>query len=317
MGPAKLRSRSRRLWITLWYCLCGSSLATLIASTALAGPIELQINPLSSYANVELCQTAGITACDTDTTSIAGSVVVSLDYPPGPSGISLHDFTFQLVEDVTLSLVFPPSDQFDSIGRGIDLAYAAAGSPLPSVPVVLGAFNLAGVPTDLTGQLEYMATGSVCTELGSGGYPCDGVVDLSTSTLDLLDMNGTVAVSGSDVALTLGLVLTGSIYPTISGFDKLTIDGTVSAVGVIPEPSTLLLLGLGCVGVLCCRWRTATLSGPGHRIALSEGPHSARWPGGIGGCLPRGLANGRYCLAHDEYASIEDVSPGKSRLSRG
>ncbi len=31
-------------------------------------------------------------------------------------------------------------------------------------------------------------------------------------------------------------------------------------------------------------------------------------PVGSGRCLPRGVAQGRYCLAHDAYASIETVS---------
>jgi hypothetical protein len=65
-------------------------------------------------------------------------------------------------------------------------------------------------------------------------------------------MIGTVGVSGDDVALTLELVLVGSIYPTNPDLGTLTIDGTVSAVGVIPEPSTLLLFAVGLAGLGAC-----------------------------------------------------------------
>jgi hypothetical protein len=212
---------------------------------------------MASYADVELCVTVFSTACDTDTTPVAGSVAVSLDYPPGPSGISLHDFTFQLVDDVMLNLDFGALGVFNSIGTDIDVTYADAGSPLPSVPVIGGAFTFTGVPADLAGQLHYMTTDAVCTAFQLVGRLCDDVIDLSTITLDPVDMIGTVGVSGDDVALTLQLVLAGPIDPTNPELGTLTIDETISAAGVIPEPATLLLLGLGGVGVLCCRRRTA------------------------------------------------------------
>jgi len=215
----------------------------------------LIVDPTASSADVELCVTVVDTACDTDTTPVAGSVAVSLDYPPGPSGISLHDFTFQLVDDVMLNLNFGAQGVFNSIGTDIDVTYADAGSPLPSVPVIGGAFTFTGVPADLAGQLDYMTTGSVCTLLQVAGYLCDDVIDLSTITLDPVDMIGTVGVSGDDVALTLELVLAGPIDSTNPELGTLTIGGTVSAVGVIPEPSTLLLLGLGIVGLAVLRRR--------------------------------------------------------------
>jgi hypothetical protein len=224
----------------------------MIASTTLGGPIELQVDPMNSYVGAELCLMVFTTACDTDVTPVAGSVAVSLDYPPGPSGISLHDFTFQLVDDVTLNLSFGAQGEFNSIGTDIDVTYADAGSPLPSVPVIGGAFTFTGVPAGLAGQVEYMATGFVCSALQLAGHPCDDVIDLSTITLDPVDMIGTVGVSGDDVALTLELVLVGSIYPTNPDLGTLTIDGTVSAVGVIPEPSTLLLFAVGLAGLGAC-----------------------------------------------------------------
>jgi hypothetical protein len=224
----------------------------VIASPTLGGPIELQIDPTASVADVELCLTVLNTACDTDVTPVAGSVAVSLDYPPGPSGISLHDFTFQLVGDVTLSLDFGAQGVFNSIGTDMDVTYADAGSPLPSVPVIGGAFTFSGVPADLAGQLDYTATGFVCTVFTLGGYLCVDVIDLSTITLDPADMVGTVGVSGDDVALTLELVLTGPFDPTNPSLGTLTITETISAVGVIPEPSTLLLFAVGLAGLGAC-----------------------------------------------------------------
>ncbi len=50
------------------------------------------------------------------------------------------------------------------------------------------------------------------------------------------------------------------------------------------------------------------------RLQNDSPPYPARTltardgPVGSGRRLPRGVAQGRYCLAHDEYASIETVS---------
>lgn len=240
-----------RLFLALSYL-------TIVASSP-ARSITLNdgliVDATASYADVELCLTVFSTVCDTDATPVAGSVAISLDYPPGPTGISLHDFTFQLVDDVVLNLDSGVLGAFNSIGTGIDVTYADAGSPIPSVPVIGGAFTFTGVPADLTGQLHFMTTGALCSAFQLVGYLCDDVIDLSTVALDPVDMIGTVGVSGDDVSLTLELILAGPIDPTHPELGTLTIGGTISAVGVIPEPSTSLLLSLGMIGLAALQRR--------------------------------------------------------------
>lgn len=213
---------------------CGS-LAVLLVSTAAAGPIELQIDQTQSVADVELCLTIISTACDTDTTPVAGSVTVSLDCPIAPGDISLHDFVFQLVEDVVLNLNFSLG-AFNSIGRDVEVVYADPGNPLSSVAVTDDAFTFTNVPAQVTGLLEYEANGLVCTALSSSGYECISTIDLSTIVLDPLDMDGTITVSGNDVTMTLDTIISGPVAPANPGLGTFTIDATMLARGVGPPP---------------------------------------------------------------------------------
>ncbi|MGB2986747.1 MAG: PEP-CTERM sorting domain-containing protein [Phycisphaerae bacterium] len=225
--------------------LRSSLFAVLMASTALGGPIELQIDELNSHADVQLCLTLTSTVCDADTTPLAGSISVSLGYPPGPSDISLHDFTFQFTQDVTLDLDFTGVGAFNSTGRNIEVAYADPGNPLAPVSVIGDAFTFTAVPVDTAGQLEYEATHGICTLFTLAGYSCNGAIDLNMITLNPLDIDGTVVVSGNDVSLTLEMALSAPIDPVNPGLGTFSINGTVLATGVIPEPTTLLLLGIG------------------------------------------------------------------------
>lgn len=213
--------------------LCCGSLAVLLVSTAAAGPIELQIDQTQSTADVELCLTIISTACDTDTTPVAGSATISLDCPIAPGEISLHDFLFQLVEDVELNLNFS-FGAFNSIGRDVEVVYADPGNPFPPVMVIDSAFAFTHVPAQVTGLLEYEATDLVCTAFTSYGYDCIGAIDLSTIPLAPLDMDGTITVSGNDVTLTLDTFISAPVDPANPGLGTFTIDATMLAGGVSP-----------------------------------------------------------------------------------
>ncbi len=210
--------------------LCFGSFAVLLVSTAAAGPIELQIDPTQSTADVELCLTIISTVCDTDTTPVAGSVTVSLDCPIAPGDISLHDFVFQLAENVELNLSFGIGD-FDSIGYDVEVTYADPGNPLPPVVVTDNAFAFTNVPAQVTGLLEYEATRTVCTIFESLGYGCISEIDLSTILLDPLDMDGTITISGNDVTVTLDTIISGPIDPKRPETGVFTLDATMLARG--------------------------------------------------------------------------------------
>ena len=96
-------------------------LAVLMGSTLPAGPVELQVDQTQSSADVELCLDLGSTACDSDTSPVAGSFTISLDCPMSPYEITLHDFVFQLTDDITLNPDFGPGGMFQSTGRNVGL----------------------------------------------------------------------------------------------------------------------------------------------------------------------------------------------------
>ncbi len=208
--------------------------AVLLASTVIAGPIGLQIDQIHSTADVNLCMSVGIEVCDSDTTPVSGSVTASLDCPAAPNGISLHDFTFDLTEEVVLDLNFGVFGRFSSTGSDVEVTYADPGNPLPATPLVDGVFTYNGVPANAAGQLHYTATGFACTLFAAAGFNCNDVVDLSTIILDPLEMDGTVVVVGDDISLTLQVFISGPIVQTSPGLGTLEILGTIYATGVVP-----------------------------------------------------------------------------------
>ena len=206
-----------------------------VVAPALAGPVTLTVDQTSSTAEVELCLTLISTACDTDTTPVAGTVTVAFDCPPAPDEIILHDFAFELVDDVTLELNFG-TGMFNSVGRDVLVSYADPGLPLPPQALSNGDFSLTGVPADATGSLDYDTTGYVCTLFNLGGYPRADTIDLSTITLQPLEMTGTVNVSGDSVSLSVDITVSGPIDPDNPSLGTIYIDGTVLAHGTNPPP---------------------------------------------------------------------------------
>lgn len=207
------------------------SLAMLLVSTAHAGPSELQVHPLLSTADVELCMTFNTTACDTDRSPVAGRVTVAFDCPTSPSAIRIHDFILLLTNDITLDLDFGFTGTFETTGTNLGFSYAHPGDPLPLTPLRAGTFEYTGVPGVAEGMLEYRATGTVCLILNLGGYLCDDVIDLSTIILDPIDMTGTTFIDGDELTVTLNVGVSG---PVGGGLGTLNAEATVVAMGSMP-----------------------------------------------------------------------------------
>lgn len=202
----------------------------------LAGPIELVVDQTQSSADIELCLTIMSTACDTDTSPVAGTATISLDCPPTPGEVALHDFALQMVEDVDFLLDFGSEGQFLAMGRSVRLNYADPGNPMPPAALITDAFTYADVPAVAEGQLDYEATGLVCFAFSLSGYNCVDTIDLSTIALDPLTVDGTLVVSGSDVSVVLEVSISGPVDPDNPDLGAITIDATIVAFGTIPPP---------------------------------------------------------------------------------
>ena len=159
-----------------------------------AAPIELQVDQSESSVDVELCVTSVFTVCDSDTSPVAGTVIVSLDCPIAPGNVTIHDFTLTLTEDISLNLSFSIFGELNSTGSNVGLTYAEPGNPLPPAPLVGDTFTITGVLANAEGELTYDATGAVCTMLTDWELPCADTIDLSTLELDPIDIEGTLTV---------------------------------------------------------------------------------------------------------------------------
>lgn len=202
----------------------------------LAGPIELVVDQTQSSADIELCLTITSTACDTDTSPVAGTITISLDCPPAPGEVTLHDFALQMVEDVDFLLDYGAQGQFIATGRDVGLNYADPGNPMPQAALIADAFTYADVPAVAEGQLDYEATGFICFTFQLSGYNCVDTIDLSTIALDPLTIDGTLVVSGSDVSVVLDVNISGPMDPNNPDLGTITIDATIVALGTIPPP---------------------------------------------------------------------------------
>lgn len=212
-------------------------LTVLMGSTLPAGPVELQVDQTQSSADVELFITRVSTACDSDTSPVAGYVTISLDCPMSPYELTLHDFVFQLTDDITLNPDFGPYyGSLQSMGRDVEVRYADPGNPLPPARLIGDEFSYENVPAGAAGQLEYVVTDLICSLFGMAGYPCEAVIDLGTIELDPLTLSGTLVLSGSDVIVTLFVDITGPIDVANPDLGTLSINAFIIAVGPIPPP---------------------------------------------------------------------------------
>lgn len=90
------------------------------------------------------------------------------------------------------------------------------------------------------------------TNLGTGTHTISGIVDYANDTVNFV-ANGSAQLFGGDVAFTAGAEQVNTIrvagpVNALSSTENLTINSI--SVAVIPEPSTLLLMGLAGIGAL-------------------------------------------------------------------
>jgi len=201
-----------------------------------AGPIELVIDQTRSSASTELCLTVLSTACDTDTSPLAGTITLSLDCPSAPGEITLHDFALQMVDDIGFVLDYGALGQFNGTGQDITLHYADPANPLPPVPLSDDTFVYLDIPALAAGQLDYETTGALCLAFNLAGYECVDAIDLTTIELDPLDIDGSIGVSGSEVDVVLDTIIAGPVDPDNPDLGSMSISVRIVASGTVPPP---------------------------------------------------------------------------------
>ncbi len=204
-----------------------------LALPALAQPADLTIQQAQSGVSAQICiSPPGLsTKCDTDTSSLTGSLSIELDNYTTPTAITIHDFTFVLSDTMNYNM-----DWGFFVGgidiqlSGVTVYYATPGTPTGPVGVDgAGDFDFPAVQAFFTGTGSYQGYGPIMGGLvGSGTFNLAdfGAVDSAIA--------GNVQVSSGQITLAGSQAFSNS--GEISGVTT-SIDGTatVVATGNAPE----------------------------------------------------------------------------------
>lgn len=210
----------------------GVFIVAVVSGGAVArSEITLTIDPSLSEVTVDLCVLDG---CDTDSSPVAGAIVIDVDPPVDPTAVTLFDYTFML----TQTLVFHIGNAFgavDSTVVGGTLQYPTPGVPLGPTPIDdAGGFTFFNVPTVAGGTTSYNATGLFCVAFIGQGLPCDGQFDLAALGVQSVDMmSGTLSIANNEVTLMMDAAGTVPLLPGVvdlSFVANIVATGTIQAV---------------------------------------------------------------------------------------
>lgn len=217
--------------------LAGFSLLA-VASAARGTPTVLTIDQSQSSVNVTLCLTACSTQCGTDSSPVAGSIILSADCLTNPTALTLYDYTLQLTRSMAFHLNYGTfCGRFDATTSNVAFHYATPGTPQPPTPLSGGSFSYTNVPQNASGTMSYTSTNLVCAGLQANGRPCSDTIDLSTLGTESVTLNGSFSASGRTLNVTININSSGPIDPNNPGLGTLTTVGTIKASGVVPLPS--------------------------------------------------------------------------------
>jgi len=211
---------------------------TMIAASSRATPFRVPVNAAQSSVTVELCidgQIFGV-QCDTDTSPVVGGSQWKVDSLSNPTMLTVYAFNLALTEQIDLDVNFSIFGGIDVIGQNIAMAYQTPFVPQPPVAINATNFDYPGIPTAMSGTINYDATGLVCTALSDGGLPCSDMVDLSQQGSGFIDITGTISINPTTRVVTMLMnpdVLL-PISPTDPDAGSLHITGTI--VGSVTLP---------------------------------------------------------------------------------
>jgi hypothetical protein len=219
-----------------------ASLLFLASLPATGTQVTLPVTTSSSTMTVTLCADPGIgQQCDTDSSPISGSVVISLDDNTTPGAISIRNYDMYANNNMSLSLVWRiifEVARVDATATGLGLSHPTPGPHNPFYPVSGTSFTATDVPYQTRGSANYSGGGLTCNFLN----PCSGAFDLSTNgPSTIASVPGTITVNNGVATVHLDLTVAQYLDDANPSLGTLTVHAVVDASG--PVPSGLVPFG--------------------------------------------------------------------------
>ncbi|CAE7549838.1 unnamed protein product [Symbiodinium necroappetens] len=214
MFTRMLRSAAVCLWLPL---------------PVLAAPVEIEIDPADSELEVILLL---LGVGDSDTSPLAGTVVIDLDGTPPTGQLTILDVHLRATEKIEHSLTFGLPGVLTQSTDGLEINAAEPG--MPSAPAVFdGAmFDILHLDVELAGTGSHDASGLVCTVLQGEGINCEGTTNLAAlGDVVVPDIRGVLAVEGEEVTVTLFF----DVEVPYEGLGSLVLSGRAAGVGTLPD----------------------------------------------------------------------------------
>ncbi len=215
-----------------------SALALIAASGSLAYgvPVLFEVDSEVSVTSIEICET--ITgSCDTDTSPIAGFIV--LDVVPGqdPEQASILHFEFALTQSINLSYNLGFGQTLTINGENLATQYALDGPTGPEPVGPGGELFFPAVALANAGTLSYDTSAILCAILQSQNIPCSETIDLASAGIIDAPIQATLVRDGDFLLLELDLAASfdGADLPDappVSG----TITTSLQAIAPVPAP---------------------------------------------------------------------------------
>lgn len=207
---------------------------TFLAESALAAPFVVPINPAQSTLSFQLCISG---SCSTDSSPVAGTVTLEVANVPNPQQIWLHDFDFQLVENLHWYISWGFLGSFTADASGAAIIYAYPGTPLGPNPITSGAFSFTSLPVDTEGMLTYSAVGLPCTVLQAAGLLCSDTQSLDQGTQTADEFGGTITSASRVVTLATDIDVLAPLDPAYPDMGTLHVWGVVRGSVYVPPPA--------------------------------------------------------------------------------
>ena len=219
-----------------------------VSCAALSGatPFVVPIDPSQSILYCQLC-IAG--SCDTESSSVTGTVTIDLNSIGEPTQIWLHDFHLYLTNNPHWYISWGWLGSFTADATGVAIHYGAPGTVMGPVPITADAFTFYDVPTNAEGVLTYHAVGLPCAALQGAGLPCDDTRNLAEQGTQTADQfGGTVTSQNRIVTLMTQIDVTSPLDPNYPDLGSVHVYGTVRGEVYVPDP--VVPGDLNCDGVV-------------------------------------------------------------------
>jgi hypothetical protein len=208
------------------------SVGTLGVAASLAATIDVPLDPAQSALNFELCVSG---QCDTDSSSVTGTITIDLDLIDTPTQISLYNFDLYFTSDLHWYLSWGFVGNLTADAAGVALHYAYPGTPLGPAAITSGSFGFVGVPTTSDGLITYSATGIPCFALQGAGLPCNGAGSLADQGVRNADQfAGTITSQNRLVTLTSQIDMTMPLDPNNPTLGTLHVYGSTHGQVIVP-----------------------------------------------------------------------------------